>query len=391
MTKYTYNLNSTFYNSQTPPVPVDTSNLQPVRVVDVILDDNHPEWEKYGKSECIGAIKFRPLFTNVEESQSEELPVAYPLSSTVRTLPLKNEVVLLHQSISNTIDDSVNNKKLYYTTVIAIWNHPNHNAYPENTELEELDLGLNIMELVNVNPLTPFPGDVLLEGRQGQSLRFCGFLSDKNPWTTVQNNGQPLIILSNGQISAENAFDSIVEDVNQDKSSIYLTSNHIIPLEQAKTLNKSYNDPKPVLANKFQGSQIILNSSRVFINARDENVLISSKQSVGINAQSINLDSDNYFCIDSPQIFLGEKARSAPQNTKQPILLGNSVEQYLKSIIQVLDGLAGDLLQSKTVDGKPIPLLNKRGIQMQQTLRVLDSQLNPNGVSILKSKKVFVE
>jgi len=46
---------------------------------------------------------------------------------------------------------------------------------------------------------------------------------------------------------------------------------------------------------------------------------------------------------------------------------------------------------AQTIDGKPIPLLNKRGVQMQPVLTALKKQINPTGPSKLKSKKVFTE
>ena len=53
--------------------------------------------------------------------------------------------------------------------------------------------------------------------------------------------------------------------------------------------------------------------------------------------------------------------------------------------------MARDMAKAKTIDGKPIPLVNKRGIQMQPVLKTLQRQINPTGPSKLKSKKVFTE
>ena len=43
----------------------------PARVVDIILDDTHPEWTDQGEMEALGAIKFRLI----GEDQSEEDPL----------------------------------------------------------------------------------------------------------------------------------------------------------------------------------------------------------------------------------------------------------------------------------------------------------------------------
>ena len=53
--------------------------------------------------------------------------------------------------------------------------------------------------------------------------------------------------------------------------------------------------------------------------------------------------------------------------------------------------MAKDMSRAKTVDGRPIPLINKRGSQMIKVVESLKTQINPKGPSSLKSKKVFVE
>jgi hypothetical protein len=57
----------------------------------------------------------------------------------------------------------------------------------------------------------------------------------------------------------------------------------------------------------------------------------------------------------------------------------------------MLKDMSKDMAKAKTVDGKPIPNLNKRGIQMQPIINELQRQINPTGPSRLKSKKVFTE
>ena len=55
-----------------------TETIIPARVVDVILDDSHPEFEKYGKWTSIGAIKYRVLNRDIDENNSQ-----------IRSLPTK--------------------------------------------------------------------------------------------------------------------------------------------------------------------------------------------------------------------------------------------------------------------------------------------------------------
>ena len=100
---------------------------------------------------------------------------------------------------------------------------------------------------------------------------------------------------------------------------------------------------------------------------------------------TINLDATDFLCIDGNQIYLGAKARAATQSTKQPVLLGNKTKEFLKLLLDELQGLAIDLATSTD------PILIARGAQMQKQLPLLFNRINPNGPSELKSKKVYTE
>ena len=132
---YSYNLYSNVPLATDPAKKSSSggNNMIPVRVVDVILDDTHEEWDKLGRSEAVGAIKYRLLKKDIEESDSTVLPVAYPISSDLKKFPLKNEIVLLTSAPGYGLDTSNLNVKTYYNTIVNLWNHPNHAAFPGNT------------------------------------------------------------------------------------------------------------------------------------------------------------------------------------------------------------------------------------------------------------------
>ena len=74
--------------------------------------------------------------------------------------------------------------------------------------------------------MIPFEGDMILEGRFGNSIRFgSSNPRGKNEWSENDSEGEPITIISNGQGSTEY---TPLEDINNDASSIYLTSNHNI-------------------------------------------------------------------------------------------------------------------------------------------------------------------
>ena len=384
---YSYNLYSNVPLATDPAKKSSSggNNMIPVRVVDVILDDTHEEWDNLGRSEAVGAIKYRLLKKDIEESDSTVLPVAYPISSDLKKFPLKNEIVLLTSAPGYGLDTSNLNVKTYYNTIVNLWNHPNHAAFPDDID-KELDLGKDIDELTDVNPMQPFPGDIILDGRQGQSLRLTGFPSPKNEFVDSTNIGKPLTILSNGQKQADNPYDPIIEDVNEDASSIYLTSDHLVPLSQVRNKVKSYGvRVKPPLANEYKGSQVVVNGGRLYFNAKEEGIFLNSNEYLELQSNYINLDGVKEVSIDAELIFLGEKVAKAPQSTKEPVLKGTATVNYIKELIDIMS----DIAQSMSVaanGGGPVGSLNTEGSAALATLKILKGKTGP-----LQSKKVFTE
>ena len=239
----------------------------------------------------------------------------------------------------------------------------------------------------NVNPLFPFSGDVLIEGRQGQSLRFTGNKSTLNPFTDNQNNTKPLVILSNGQKDVGNGVDFITEDINEDFSSIYLTSDHKIKLKQARTKADTFKSSEPTAEN-YRGSQVLINSGRLFFNAKEDSIFHTSKKAFGVSSETVNLDAEKYVGLDGEKIYLGNKALVLES---QPVILGNSLEVYLQLLINALKGMTDTLITAKTVDLKPLPSVNLKAQITSKLLQTLLDEINPGGESSLKSKKVFTE
>jgi hypothetical protein len=132
-------------------------------------------------------------------------------------------------------DNDPNAKKRYWISIIPVWNHPHHNASPDVIQSGEdsLDLGEDFEESQNVAPIQSFPGDVLVEGRHGNTIRLGGTKHSLNTFTDSSNNGVPYTIIRNGMKTPSNALDPTVEDINEDDSSIYIGSDHTFKLKQA--------------------------------------------------------------------------------------------------------------------------------------------------------------
>jgi hypothetical protein len=347
----------------------DNSSLIAVRVKDIILDDSHPEWKNKGEWASLGCIFYESVLyprTN-PSSQAYLSNFAYPLFPNIKQYPLLEEIVFLlflpkFDNLSNP-----SNRIPYYMLPLNAWNSIHHNGIPspfnyelppseqksyEDTRLgnfkkttdgvEDISLGKTFDEKANIKTLLPFEGDVIFEGRWGNSVRLGSTVNNSNisnNWSTSGNNGDSLIILRNGQ-SDDNGTEPwvpIVEDINKDKSSIYLTSTQKIPIK-TETNYTSYTSEAPAAPNQYSGHQIILNSGRLVFNSTSDHILLSSNKTISFNAlKGFNFDTNSNFVVNSKQIKLGSK------NATEPLLLGNSTLESLNSIFTKLNELAVSL------------------------------------------------
>ena len=363
------------------------------RVVDIILDEEHPEYKNKGGGLSINGVFYKTLGANQKEGNPNQLPFALQSSAHIKIIPIIGEIVEIKQmpNLSTTTSEKASQK--YYTGIVNTWNNANSGAYPDLVNNPDLDItsGGNFKELSKVNPIRSTPGDVQIEGRQGQSIRFTGGKGSSNPWIDDENIGSPVTIISNGQSDTEEGFSTLGESIDEDNCSIYLVSNHQIPLTPASEKRESC-DEEPEKSDQFKGSQILLNAGRIYLNAKESDIQLSSTKSIGLNTEgSINIDGSTYLCLDAPILYLGSKARTSPSSNREAVLLGNQTEGFLQNILILLEGMAKDMASAKTIKGHPIPRLNKRGMQAQPVIRQLKNLINPNGPSQLKSKKVFTE
>ena len=371
--------------------------LYPVRVIEVIEDKNHPLYEEFGLGDDdIGSIFFRPVDSSAGDTSEEGDRVftgkAYPANPNNYTLPLKNEIVLIIQGPRRNIRASNKDSTAYYLSVLNILSHPHVNAYPVFDEPgTEVNIGKGIDYSDQIAPLQPFPGDTIFEGRLGQSIRFSGGSSEENPYTDDSNRNKPFMILSNGLTIPEgkNAFNHIIEDINKDPASLFFTSDHTVPLELANSKRESYNN-EPKEPSAYKGNQILLNSGRLTFNAKKDDILLSSVNSVGINSKTVNVDGEEFVCFDADKIYLGSGARSISSLGKQPVMKGHEVERYLQDFIDILLGICQGL-QGASNGGGPVPTVQFAGSSGYGQLIKLKGRLNPKGGSQLKSTKTFVE
>ena len=142
-----------------------------------------------------------------------------------------------------------------------------------------------------------------------------------NNWSVSGSNGDPILIFRNGQNPELKgpAQNTIVEDINKDLSSIYITSTQQIPIEVASQNDYlSYGEEKPKSPNQYAGAQVVLNSGRLVFNTTQDHIMLSSKKSINLNSiEGINVDTVGPVVIEAPEIKLGSN------DAEESVLLGD--------------------------------------------------------------------
>ena len=338
------------------------------RVKNIVLDENSRGFQTYGEWNGLGTIEFE--FVNDQKSQTLSLNSALPLFSNIQNFPLVEELVLIFRLPSTDINTSTNDKRFFYLNPISLWNHPHHNALPNpiqgqappssqqkdytaigggsarrvTDESTEIDLnkesGGTFREQTNIHPILPFAGDVIVEGRFGNSLRLGNTANTDsnfvNNWSSEGENGNPITILRNGQPDDASRLGwlPITENINNDKASIYLTSNQKIPINTDGFLTSAFEEA-PTQPSEYTSNQILLNSGRLVLNSYADSVIISANQSVSISSiEELGLTSNSSISLESGDILLG--GPSANYN----LVRGQELLSVLKRIVQALNILS---------------------------------------------------
>jgi len=375
------NLNSSINNGFNTATALNTANLiTAVRVLSIVLDETHPRFEGWN---TLGTIEYQlvddPKIVNPP-------PIAYPLTPNIKNYPLINEVVYLIFLPNTEIGEVSISKKPYYIDVVSLWNHPHHNAYPSISNeapptqqktynetqagspkvaidsAKQVFLGSTFIEKSNIHPLLPFEGDFIQEGRWGNSIRLGSTVKGRpNDWSSTGTNGDPITIIRNGQgEQTKEGWIPIIENINNDSSSIYLTSTQKIPLEAKSISYVSYENTgyePPFSPKSFDGNQIVLNSGRLVFSSTNDHILLSSAKSINLNSrESVNIDTNIFVIQASNKIFLGNAKLAT-----EPLVLGKKTTDVLRDLVNKLIPLVKAIQSIQTepvVQGAPVVFKN---------------------------------
>jgi hypothetical protein len=252
----------------------------------------------YGSASDIGKIRYELLYSPLGTSKSDQVSEpAYPMFSFLKQYPVVNEIVFIITGPSERLNDRVSNQQFFYLPPYDTWNTANHGAFPNMSEYAQflnqfvnqpgysgnatsgsLPLGYTFQEKETVKNLRPFEGDIIMQARFGQSIRFGStvpVMKEYNTWSQSGTNGSPITIISNsqGKRSTPTKFDPIVEDINRDGSAIWMTSDQQISLEDINTfpLSSFGVSINPIVQNVVKLQQLPTSDEIISAKTQDEN------------------------------------------------------------------------------------------------------------------------
>ena len=263
------------------------------------------------------------IIVSLQTADGSSFNRCIPLDSNFKKIPIIGESVIVIPANSDEGKDGNASARAYYMCVVGMQNNVNHNALPGLTQLQfdpqpnfsqisngipeqssrdaRIDLGNGFVELTRLSQLQPFLGDVIHEGRFGQSIRFgytpnnpklsntkIAGVTNEPTWTSTKPESPITIIRNTANESGYNKF--VIEDINKDDSSIWLGSKQKIGLSSSNKFTLGV-----IPTEQYENPQIVINSDRVVVNSKKDSVLISGKKSVNISTNGWKADMDNMF------------------------------------------------------------------------------------------------
>lgn len=315
-----------------------------------------PESESNSTVNKLFALKVRSCSTYFNDS----VYIARPSNINMKLIPLVGEFVLIYKTFNQEATTDRWREAWYYVTSIDIQSSINENMLPglsngaTQEEIDNVKPGKTFVKQT-ISPIQPYEGDFLIEGRFGNSIRFgssintnieSGYYYKTPSWFTQNSKSDPIIILSNGRKNLPSK-EFIVEDIESDASSLYLTSTQQLTtfkLSRSLTVN-----------NNFVGSQFIGTADRIILRAKNDIAIIDAERGIVFNTD--------------------ETVRIGSDDASEPIPHGTVLLQILNKLISAIQ------LGTTSAGGPGVPV----GIPELTEAATLIAQLNSNKYFVKKT------
>ena len=303
--------------------PNEFYELEPLEVVAVHLDASKkyfPQKKDGGPDySFLGGVKGR--FVNSELGMNiDSLSDYKPLNPNFQTTPVVGEIVIGVKYLG----------QLFFTTQLNLFGNPNFNTQHgisvgkkkdtlsssdgiddlPNSDDRGIETGHYFKKMDDARKLLPNEGDVIIEGRFGNSIRIGSDIRN-------ENEESPNMIFSVGHTIEGDTKVPIEEKIDTDSSSVYLTSN--------QELNFTIGAESQLIPAPYDGKQILLSSNRIILNTKEGgDILFSSNNNVGISAVK-------EVVIESPTTKIGGT------DATEPIVLGDTLESKINDILTIIE------------------------------------------------------
>ena len=187
-------------------------------------------------------------------------------------------------------------------------------------------------------------------------------------------------------------WEPIVEDINRDQSSVYLTSNQRIPINVASERYFSYTQrfgEVPTIPSQYKKNQVIISSGRLVFNASSDHILLSSQRTISFEAvKGFNFDTPSNFVID-----VGTTIKLGSKDAIEPAVKGETLRNDLHNLCYNLKQLVSILKYSQVWPGGTVAAdatISTVCTTLEMSLDNLldDFSKDSNGNSIILSKTV---
>ena len=296
--------------------------LEPLEVLDVHLDDSKSSFPKLSDDtpdySFIGGVIGR--FCTSEQGLNIDKCKNYkPMNPNIHSIPAVGEIVIGVKYLG----------EYFYTSQLNLFGNPNFNTQhgvsrlkrkgtldseqgieTPNSDDKGVELGYYLKKSDDARRILPHEGDVILEGRFGNSIRIGSDIKN-------ENSDSPNIILNAGQTIEGDTKVPITEKIDTDGSSIYLTTNQTLEFTPG---TESQLSPGP-----YEGKNILISSDRITLNTKNGG-------DIGIlSNNNISLTSPKEVVIESPTTKIGSI------NATEPMVLGDTLESKLNDILTLIE------------------------------------------------------
>lgn len=248
-----------------------------------------------------------------------DIRTAKPMNLNYLQIPTIGEHVLIFRAYNQETTLLNTGIQWYYFQPYAIQSKINSNIVPgisyrnaiNTTDTEKVVTG-RYFKLASVSSLQPYEGDILYQGRWGNTIRLGSTIQYSDlmlaPNWTSDNAGDPIIIISNGKKTTKSFT---VEDIQMDESSLYLTSKQRInKLATNRTISSNISS-----ISNFNKSQLIGVADRIILKSKTDSIIIDAKDKMELNAEKIYIGSTT---------------------NKEPMLHSTAVVKLLQKLIAIV-------------------------------------------------------